>query len=255
MSQVGCRTDDLTVHSGDFKTSHDGQIIERLQIDGRLIVKHDDVTFRDCKVFYTTNYGLDNRDDHQNVVCEWVEFNGANLPSSDNRGAGHSGYAGFGYTLRHVLLRNATMGFISYGGTVVEDSWLQCDTDTDQDSPHREPLLLRGSNHKVVRSYVVCDVPRGCSAAVAVYGSPNPVHNVLLQHNLVGGQCGYCVYGGSSHNQEDTSNIRIIENGFDGSFVEPFNICGRAGDITAFDSSDPGNEFVGNFRWPSMEPI
>jgi hypothetical protein len=46
-----------------------------------------------------------------------------------------------------------------------------------------------------------------------------------------------------------------LDNGFDPSYVAPFDICGRAGNITGFDASDPGNLSEGNYYWPSLEPI
>jgi hypothetical protein len=98
-------------------------------------------------------------------------------------------------------------------------------------------------------------VPSGCSAALAIYGYPSPVHNVLVQHNLFGGQCGYCLYGGSTHDQEDTANVRLLDSGFDPSYTPETPTCGRAGNITAFDGSDPGNIASGNFYWPSSDPI
>jgi hypothetical protein len=40
----------LTVFVGDFTTSKDGQIIEHLDITGRLIIRHNGVTVRNCRV-------------------------------------------------------------------------------------------------------------------------------------------------------------------------------------------------------------
>jgi hypothetical protein len=242
----------LTVHSGDFTTSSAGQVVQNLEIRGRFIVKHANVTLRNSRVLYTTNYGLDNRDNHPGLVVEDTEFDGQNLPTNATRGAGLS-YTN-GVTLRRVYAHNMSQGFISYGNTLIEDSILIVDRPIS-DSAHREAVLLRGSDHTVVRSKLICDVPSGCSAALAIYGYPSPVHDVLVQDNLFGGQAGYCVYGGSTHDQTDTANVRILDNGFDPSYVAPFDICGRAGNITGFDASDPGNLSEGNYYWPSLEPI
>jgi hypothetical protein len=223
-----------------------------LEIRGRFIVKHDNVTLRNSRVLYTTNYGLDNRDDHSGLVVEDTEIDGRNTPNDATRGAGLS-YTN-GVTLRRVYAHNMSQGFISYGNTVIEDSILIVDRPIS-DSAHREAALLRGSDHTVVRSHLVCDVPSGCSAALAVYGYPSPVHDVLVQHNLFGAQAAYCVYGGSTHDQTDTANVHILDNGFDPSYVAPSSVCGRSGNITGFDPSDPGNLAEGNYYWPSLEPI
>ena len=275
---AGLTYGDLTPFSGDLTTSANGQLIEELDITGRIIIQHDNVTVRKCRVRYNTNYGLDNQADHSGLVVEDTEFDGSLLQSSGiHAAAGHS-YAG-GYVLRRVYLHNAVQGFITYGNTVIEDSWLEIMDDIAAVSgEHREAVLGRGSNHAWTNSVFICGTPEGgCSAAAVWYSVPAPNTNCLLEDSFVAGACGYCFYGGASEQTgaftDDSENVRILNNAFDrrwvedggykdrleknlqGEYVQNPDRCGRSGDITAFDASGPGNVSSGNYYWPDLLPL
>ena len=50
--------DQMQVHQGDLVTTHDGQIIEKVLVTGKITIEHDHVTVRDCRVYGAKNDGI-----------------------------------------------------------------------------------------------------------------------------------------------------------------------------------------------------
>lgn len=255
---------ELTPHSGDFDTVQDGQIVEDMDIAGRLRVQHDNVLVRNCRIRYTTNYGLDLRWGNTGTVVEDCEFDGVLLPTDESRGASYD--AGAGFVLRRCSLHTAPDGFGTYGNSLIEDCYVIVSEFTP-DGDHRTAFSARGSNNTFRRNVLICSVQGGgCSSAVSAYGTPNPVTNLTMEENFFAGACGYCLYAGAiKEHADETHDIVIVNNAFstllfsEGGWKYESDtdesICGQAGTITAFDPSGPGNIRSGNYLWPSLTPI
>jgi hypothetical protein len=168
-------TTELT-SSDSITTSFDGQVIAGQDVIGRIEIRHNDVTIRDTRIQYTTNYGV--FIEKVNGVCptgtmiEHVELDGSRSP--DNYAPAYD--EGCGYTFDHVYLHNAGTGIRVNGSSTITNSYLVNDT-FGPSGAHREPLLVRGSNHVIENNVLICDVPQGgCSAALAIYGDGSLSH-------------------------------------------------------------------------------
>ena len=178
--------------SGSITTSFDGQVIEGVDVDGQIVVVHDDVTIRDSRIRYD-NYGiyLPKKADGTcttGTVIEYVELDGS-LTSDQAAPAYDSGCE---WSLNAVHLHNAGSAIRTYGNTTITNSYLVNDTYGPSDA-HREAVLVRGSNHVIRNNVLICDVPQGgCSAALAVYGYPYPATNVLVEGNWLAATAAFC---------------------------------------------------------------
>jgi hypothetical protein len=259
---AGLTYGDLTPSSGDFNTTSVGQVVEGLDITGRFVVNHANVTLRKSRVRHSGNYGIDNRDSHLGLLVEDVEIDGVNTSSTTSVVSGLD--FGASTTYRRCYLHNATNGITTYGGSTFEDNYLIVNRATT-DGAHREAILGRGSNHTWQRNVLICASSTGCSAAAVLYGFPSAVTNCLIEDNYFAGLCGFCFYAGATHDfPDDTEDIRVLTNAFDrrlgseGGYKEEDDdpdLCGRAGDITGFDGSGPGNVSSGNYYWPDLLPL
>jgi hypothetical protein len=239
----------LLTLSDSITTSFDGQVIESRDVTGRIEIRHDNVTIRDTRIQYTTNYGI--FIEKVDGVCptgttvEYVELDGSRSP--DNYAPAND--SGCGYTFDHVHLHDAGTGIHVYGSSVITNSYLVNDS-YGPSGAHREPLLVRGSNHLIRDNVLICDVPQGgCSAALAIYGSPYPTKNILVEGNWLAATAAYCAYGGATHEYaSQATNIDFFDNAFSNSLTpETPADCGRAGDITAHRNGVDGNERAGNY--------
>ena len=253
-ADVGIVTDESKLTASDsITTSFNGQVIESLLVTGRIEIIHDDVTVRDTKVSLTTNYGLYVRVKEDGtcpvgVVLENVEVDGN---AADEAGLvpvyGH----GCGYTMSRVYIHDTGQAVKVMGDTTIEDSYIVVSRSDDSDA-HRNAIESRGSNNTYLRNYLVCASESGCSSALALYGFPDRVENVLVQENFLAANAGYCTYGGSTHSHPDAINVDYIDNAFSTMFHPQ---CGRAGFIAAHDNGLRGNEEVGNYVFETQQPL
>lgn len=97
-----------------------------------------------------------------------------------------------------------------------------------------------GGNFTILHNTVECEsVGDACSSALSLYSDFEPIHDVLIQNNLLQTNGGYCTYGGS----DDGTNVRYIDNIFGDKFHPQ---CGIWGPVAAFYLSNDGNEWRGN---------
>jgi hypothetical protein len=243
--------------SGSITTFSDGQVIDRVDVTGGITIRHDNVTIRDSRINYTGNYGV--YVENVNGVCptgtviRYVEIDGS--LASDGHAPAYD--SGCGYTFDHVYLHDAGSGIRTYGNSVITNSYLVNDS-YGPSGAHREPLLVRGANHVIRDNVLICDVPQGgCSAALAIYGSPYPTKNILVEGNWFGATAAYCAYGGATHEYaSQATNIDFFDNAFSNSLTsETPADCGRAGDITAHRNGVDGNERAGNYIYETGRRI
>ena len=253
-SDVGIISDESDLTPSDsITTSFDGQMIESLLVTGRIEIIHDDVTVRDTKVALTTNYGLYVRVKEDGTCPVGVELENVEVDGSaaDEAGLvpvyGH----GCGYTMSHAYIHDTGQAVKVMGDTTIEDSYIVVSRSDDSDA-HRNAIESRGSNNTYLRNYLVCASESGCSSALALYGFPDRVENVLVQENFLAANAGYCTYGGSTHSHPDAINVDYIDNAFSTMFHPQ---CGRAGFIAAHDNGLRGNEEVGNYVFETQQPL
>lgn len=232
--------------SGDITSSHDGQVIEKVDVTGNIRILHDDVTVRDARIRYTSTYGLNvrKRDDGscpEGTVFEHVEVDGQLAP--DNYIPVYS--PGCGWTLDHAYVHDVGRVVRLVSNNTVTNSYILADRGGDSGAHRGAVGLNGGSNHIIRNNVLICDTPKGCSAALTMYGDTAPVEDVLVEHNLIAATAAYCAYGGSVDSKAfpEASEIRFVDNHFSTRF---FDDCGRSGPITGFERDVRGNVWEGN---------
>jgi len=241
--------------SGSVTTSHDGQVIEGMDIKGRLTIQHDNVIVRDSRIQYTVHYGVyvigeGGGPCPTGTLLEHVEIDGT--LSTDDMIPLYS--PGCEWTLDHAYVHDSGRAVRLVRNNTVTNSYIIANHGGDSGS-HRGAIGLNGGNNHVIRNNVlICDTPKGCSAALAMYGDFHPIEDILVEHNLMAATADYCAYGGSVDSKPfpDASNVRFIDNHFS---TMLFPDCGRSGPITAFDRNVRGNVWEGNIWHETGQPI
>lgn len=231
--------------SGSLTSSRTGQVISGLTVNGRLTIRHDNVTVRDVIVNGTGTYMLQvlrtaSGRCPTNVRIEYTEINGANASESDI--PLYSPHCG--YIFDHGHIHNVGRSSRLVNNTTISNSYIFSDR-TGSSGSHRGAVGINGgSNNRIVNNVLMCQ-GTGCSAAIPMYGDFGPVDGLLVQHNLLATTGSYCAYGGSidSKPYPNGSYIRFINNHFSTKY---FNTCGRYGPISGFENGVRGNVWSGN---------
>jgi hypothetical protein len=239
--------------SDSITTTHDGQIIEGLTVNGSIDIRHSDVVVRDVVVMGTTNYaihiGKDTTPCPTGVLIEYTEVNMIGAPAD----ASMPLYARCGdgsVTLDHLRIYNTGRPVRAAGNFVMTNSWVYS-ARTFADA-HRSAISTHGgSNFVVIHNTFICELD-GCSSAVNMYSDDAPVTNYLFLDNLVAGGT-ICLRGGETHEYPDeTHDIRIINNRFSTVYNPQ---CGQYQAIAQFDEGAPGNVRYGNVFHESGQPV
>jgi hypothetical protein len=244
------RTGSVTVHD-------DGAVIENLLVvDGPIEVFANDVTIRNVRVTNDRrelHWGISQGEGYRGLVVEDSEVYG-NRASDQRLGAGIVNHGGM-ITVRRVDIHTVTDGVMTSHG-LIEDSFIHSPrlfegdhTDMVQmvgGSPDGLPLVIR--NNTIVNTE---DQTAAVFLSDATGTGQVPVHDVLVEGNLLAGG-GFTVYGGGMvADGRDPRDIVIRDNVFsrhvwpDGGFWGP---------ITYFDPDGPGNVWSGNV-WDDGSPV
>jgi hypothetical protein len=171
----------------------------------------------------------------------------------------HRGITGPNWTVRRVNIHGGYSGIWCTNCTV-EYTYIH-DQDRDDTGTQHASAIRMDQGLTLRHSTILCNAPvigdAGCSADLTGYGDFAPVKNNTIEGNLFKATApsgGFCAYGGSSPGKpysSQASNIVFKNNVFERGQNRK---CGSYGPITAFDSSRPGNVWVGN-KWDDGTPI
>lgn len=241
-------------------TTENGQVIEGLDVQSQIVVRHSDVVVRDVRIRFDGDrdgvYPIhitprcDGCPAPTNVLIEYVEIAG-------EPGVALGPPAVFGpqgnWTLRHADIHGIGSGPRLTTNTAVEYSYVHDIPNTDPEEHKSAVGLNGGTGNRVVGNRLECAVP-GCSAALAMYGDFSPVEDVLVEGNLFNTSGSYCVYGGSVEGKPYPvgADIRILNNHFGREHHEQ---CGIYGPVAAWDGSVEGNLWEGNVWADTGEPV
>jgi hypothetical protein len=243
-----------TRSTGNLSSSAAGQVISRVTVNGRLTIRHDDVTVRDVTVNGTGTYMIqvvEKADGTcpRNVRIEYTEINGANAAENDiPLYSPHCGYV-FDHGYVHDVGRSSRL----VHGTTISNSYIFSNR-TGSSGAHRGAVGINGgTDNQIVNNVLMCEGV-GCSAAIPMYGDFAPVNGLLVQHNLLATTGSYCAYGGSidSKPYPDGSNIRFVDNHFSKRY---YGTCGRYGPVSGFDNGVRGNVWTGNVWDGTKKPV
>lgn len=248
---TGARVEPSQVVNGNLTTTAAGQVIEDVIVNGRIIVRHDNVTIRDVVVRAAGNYGIDigGTPCATGTTIEYVTIDMA-AARADQSMPLYQRCPGV-LTIDHLELANTGRDVrIAGGGVTVTDSFMF--SNATWPGAHRTAMSTHGGSGFVVRHNTFVCVETGCSSSLNMYSDYAPVTDYLLEDNLFAGGS-ICVRGGNSHQYAaETRDIRILNNRFSQVFSPQ---CGTFQAIGAFDASAPGNVAAGNVWHETGLPV
>lgn len=230
--------------SDSVTTTHDGQVIEKLDIEGNVQIAHDNVTVRAVRIRdngqrYSISYADDS--DAEGALVEYVEIDGQG--STDSIGVLLENF-----TLRRSQIYGQRTGVQFRSDSVIEENYVHSQA-TDSET-HNTAMSIHGGSHVAVLDN---NLEGSTSSALSLYPRLAPLEDILVEGNLFNGGS-YCTYAGDTDNHEyrdENRGIRYIGNLF-GTSLHPE--CGEYGPVAAFDSDQPGNEWRGNTWLDTGEP-
>lgn len=236
-----------------MSSSAAGETIERVTVNGRLTISHDNVTVSDVTINGTGTYMLyiTTKADGTcptGVRVEYTEIDGSNAAENDI-----PIYMDCGGVFDHGYVHDVGRTSRLTDNGTVSNSYVFSNR-TGGSGAHRGAVGTNGgSNNQIINNVLMCEGV-GCSAAIPMYGDFAPVDGMLVQHNLLATTGGYCAYGGSVSSKEfgQGSNVRFIDNHFSTRF---FDTCGKYGTVTSFDPGVRGNVWSGNVWHETGKPV
>ncbi|WP_156391030.1 MULTISPECIES: DUF4082 domain-containing protein [unclassified Nocardioides] len=236
----------LAAYNGPCTITRDGTVIDRKLVTCDLSVRARNVVVKHSVVHGTISTGGSGTS--LSVVRSTIDVSPDGVRLETGIGDGY-------FKVIRSEVRGGNRGINCDDHCVVRDSWVH-GQDTDSSGAAHESAVRMGSHAVIVGNTLVCDAPdvppdAGCSASLTGYGDFAPVRNNLISGNYFPTSTGgTCAYGGSSGGKpysEDAAGIRFVDNVF---VKGRTGSCGYWAPIMDFDSSAPGNEWVGN-AWES----
>ena len=225
--------------SSSITTSSDGQVIENLDITGRILVKHNNVTIRNSRITcQTCLYIIDSRT-NTGLTISYVEIDGVFMTD------GKAIYGG-NFTANNLNMHGMKSPITVLSDVTVEDSYIHDFVWTEgthsagisisTPTEHKNIILRHNNIHQ--------KMDNGASAAISIYNN-DVITNVLIENNLLNTSANYCMHAGavSSKAGPSATYARFIDNHFDRALSPN---CGTSGPVASRDSSAEGYEWRGN---------
>src|SRR5690625_1201682 len=245
------------LHPSDSASSEeDGEVIEQLEVDGRVRITHDDVVLRNVRsnniATRPGQYALlieANPDGRcpTGVLVQHIEVVGDVEVLDDQAKAV---YAPCPFTLEDSRIYGVGSAVRLTSGSVVRGNYILADLSNEGSDTHRSAIGINGGSHNVIDgNTVTCEGP-GCSGAFVMYGSNARITDTLVTGNLFNTTGSYCTYAGSLDSKQYpiALDVRYIDNAFGQMF---FDTCGRYGPVAGLNSGGgPGFVWQGN-TWES----
>lgn len=174
--------------SGTVSSSHDGQVIENLEVSGAIQIQHDNVTVRNVRVLGTAAYGIhvppSLHTEVTGLLIEDVEIAGV----SGDRSAGLVHYGE--WTARRVDVHGYNDAVKMGGGQVLEDSYLHGLYKTP--TSHNDGIQIQSGSGSVIRgNSIVNDFSQ--TSALMLQTNFGPIDDWLVEGNRFSGG-GFTVY-------------------------------------------------------------
>lgn len=250
---TGPRTAPASTTDG-LSSSADGEIISGVIVNGRLTIRHDNVTVRDVRVNGTGPYMIQVVEKADgacpiNARIEYTEIDGSNAAEDDVPLFSPQ----CGYIFDHGYIHNVGRTSRLVKDTTISNSYIRSNR-TGDSGAHRGAVGTNGgSNNRIINNVLICE-GTGCSAAIPMYGDFAPVDGLLVQRNLLATTGSYCAYGGSLSGKTypHGANIRFVDNHFSTQF---FATCGSSGPLSGFEDGVRGNTWSGNVWHETGAPV
>ncbi len=233
-ANTGWRHTGVTLRSyqGPLTISKANTVIDGVDIRGCVTVRAANVTIKRSRIACSGIYPLQ-VSGAGSLLVEDTELDGQGSP-----GANCLGYENF--TARRVDCHGVGDGMRLGDDVVIEDSYIH-DLVTCGGC-HNDGVQAVGGSNMVLRHNTI-ENKYGQTSAIKLGAELGPLHNVLVENNLLSGG-GYTIYAGGSG--DDVSGIQVINNRFRRSPAGFFPKGGSYGPVSYYDPNLPGNRWSGN---------
>lgn len=180
-------------NSGSITTSTAGQVIQNLNVTGRITVNHNNVTIRNVKITNPGGLAITNGcgSGRTGTLIEDVELDGT------GNSTGASAVDCVNYTLRRANIHHFGEGPGGGNGILIEDSYLHDFTDQSASGAHQDGMQFESDDNNMVRhNTILMNRPNGHVLNAAIVFGGNTLNNTA-EYNLVGGG-GYTLYQGQA---------------------------------------------------------
>ena len=225
--------------SGTIRTSFDGQVIENVDVTGAILVEHDNVTVRNCRVRYSES--------DKGINARSASPRGTLIEFCDVTNVGSVPHEAEGLLLSHGTARFLNIYGWRVGFIVGAETRLEYNRITDARSisgTHGTGGSADGgANIVFYRNYI----EGSTSAALALY-SRSAFNGVLVEDNYFDASTtpSFCLNAGNNKNGVGVNkNIRVRGNVFG---TTKYPECGQFGPYYNWDPSRPGAQWCNN-RW------
>lgn len=231
---------------GEVTVTKPGAVVENLEVHGKLNIKADNVTVRNVRVIGEGDWSIIQAAGAKGAVIEDCEISGDGVVKAQWGVLNQGG---------DITVRRADIHTVSNSvGTdhgLIEDSYMHDFKEYPGD--HVTGPQINGSPEKglslTIRHNTI-ENQISQTSAISIYQDFSRAHDVLIEHNLLGGG-GYTIYGGVGKFGTPTG-IRIIGNVFTRRL---FPKGGFWGPLTYFNPKGKGNRFEGNVWETTGEPV
>jgi hypothetical protein len=231
--------------SGSVAASHNGQVIDGLDITGEINVTADNVVVRNTRVTGGGDWVVIVRPGVDNLTIEDSELRTPPGTPQDIACVLNIGDAK--PRIIRVNIHSCSAG-VSSGGGIVQDSYIH-DMAQKPGLSHDVGVASNGTGGMTITHNTIFNQLEQ-TAAIAFYQDFDVQRNNLVQDNLLAGG-GYCLYGGKG-DKGSTSSIRFINNRLSRKYNDN---CGYYGVIASWSENDPGNVWSGNYWDDSLATV
>lgn len=230
----------------------DGQVIENLEVDGRVQIVHNDVILRNVRINHIATqpgqYALliEAKSDGTcptGVTVQNIELVGDPEVLDDQAKAV---YAPCPFTMENSRIYGVGSAVRLTSGSTLRGNYIVADFNNEGSDTHRSAIGINGGSGNVIDgNTIICDGP-GCSGAFVMYGSNARITDTLITGNLFNTTGSYCTYAGSLDSKPFPTalNVHYIDNVFGQVF---FDTCGRYGPVAGVNNGGgPGFVWQGN---------
>jgi hypothetical protein len=220
---------ELTSHDGNVETTEAGQLIEALDINGSVVVKHPGVVIRNCRITGWQFFGIVTESGAATGDPLLVDHCTISDPSVLG---GSTAITEFNFTAKSCNIFNVENGFDVSADVLIQDCYVHDLFNGDGD-PHSDCIQTSTgvdiSNVTIRHNRLYCfgGGVGGTSCIICAIGSLS-FTDILIENNLMAGGS-FALYGPQSTTGD---NVQIVDNKFSTIFFETVGAFGPWTDAT-----------------------